>query len=110
MLFRSKVVLIPSVREGWNLVATEAMACGSVPIAYNVPGLRDSIENNKTGILVSPTPNALTDASISLLKDERTRSKLARNGFTYSQKFSWNNTYEDFKKLIFATKNTNRSS
>lgn len=100
-LKKSKVVLIPSRREGWNLVAVEAMSVGSVPIAYNVPGLRDSIKTNQTGILTDANSESLASASIKLLEDEQQRSRISKNGIAHAQKFSWDNTYKDFKKLIF---------
>lgn len=100
LLAKSKIVLIPSVREGWNLVAIEAMSQGAVPIAYNVPGLKDSILNGKTGILVEKDPLALAEASISLLNNNKRRITFSQNGFAYSQKFSWDNTYGDFKKFV----------
>lgn len=100
LLAQAKVVLIPSVREGWNLVATEANATGCVPIAYNVAGLRDSIKNNQTGILVGKTPENLAQATIELLKDDTKRREIVRNGFEFAKKFSWENTYKDIKSFI----------
>lgn len=100
LLKKAKIILIPSVREGWSLVATEANALGCVPIGYNVPGLRDSIQNQKTGVLVKKDPTALAQAAIQLLENESQRQKLAQNGFAFAQKFSWDNTYEDFKKYL----------
>ncbi len=100
LLKKAKIVMIPSLREGWNLVATEANATGAVPIAYNVPGLRDSIQNGKTGILVNKDPQSLAQAAIDLLKNENLRQKLAKNGYQYARKFSWDNTYTDFKKAL----------
>ncbi len=97
LLKKAKMVLIPSVREGWNLVATEANATCAIPVAYNVPGLKDSIKDEKTGILVSVEPDALASATISLLKNPRKQKLLALNGFKFAQTFSWDNTYQDFK-------------
>src|SRR4030042_2527626 len=53
LLKQAQIILIPSVREGWGLVATEANALRCIPVAYNVPGLKNAIKNNKNGILVS---------------------------------------------------------
>ncbi len=100
LLKESKIILIPSVREGWGLVATEAMSQSCVPVAYNVPGLKDAIKNNQTGILTAPNPSSITISAIKLLQDAKLISKLAQNGHRYSQKFSWDNTYTDFKKAL----------
>ncbi len=50
IMSRCLAILVPSVREGWGLIVTEANANGTMAITYNVPGLVDS---NKTGIIVS---------------------------------------------------------
>ncbi len=49
IMSRCLAILVPSVREGWGLIVTEANANGTMAITYNVPGLVDS---NKTGIIV----------------------------------------------------------
>src|SRR5207253_2516798 len=56
LLAEANVLLITSVREGWGLVVTEANSFGTPAIGYDVPGLRDSIRNLETGVLVKPTP------------------------------------------------------
>ena len=104
-LKRAKVVLIPSIREGWGLVATETNALGAVPVAYNVPGLRDSIKNGQTGILTKTDPESLADAGIKIIKDDFVRIKLARAGFKWSQEFSWGNCYQDIKGFVDETLN-----
>lgn len=55
---RAHVVVATSVREGWGLVVTEAAVYGTPTIAYDAPGLRDSV-NASGGILVDPKPEAL---------------------------------------------------
>lgn len=100
LLKKTKIVMIPSLREGWNLVATEANATGAVPIAYNVPGLRDSIKNGQTGLLVKPNHQELARSTLSLLKNEQTRYKIARRGYNWSKNFDWENCYKDFKQII----------
>lgn len=100
LLEKARLVLIPSVREGWNLVATEANATGAVPIAYDVPGLRDSIKNGKNGILVEKSHENLAQAAIDLLKNGKKRSKLQKNGLKYAKNFNWDNTYQDFRDAL----------
>lgn len=46
------ILLLPSVREGFGLVAAEANSLGVPVVAYNIPGIRDAIMNNETGFLV----------------------------------------------------------
>ena len=63
------VVAIPSLFEGFGLVAAEAMAAGKPVVASKVDGLCEVIEDGVTGYLV-PAGNsqALGDALIELLR------------------------------------------
>ncbi|MDP2632346.1 MAG: glycosyltransferase [Candidatus Curtissbacteria bacterium] len=99
LLKKAKIVLIPSVREGWCLVATEANALGCIPVAYNVPGLKDAIKNGQNGILVT-NPRELAQAAIDILKNERKRTKIAKAGYQSSKNFSWDKCYQDFYQFV----------
>lgn len=46
------VLLLPTKREGFGLVAAEANALSIPVVGYNIPGLRDAVISGKTGILV----------------------------------------------------------
>ncbi len=100
LLIKAKIALVPSVREGWNLVTTEANATGTIPIGYNVPGLCDSIQNGKTGLLTKPNPESLASATIKLLSNPKLQKTLSLNGFKWSKEFTFEKTYQSFKKII----------
>ncbi len=65
-LARAHVLVTTSVREGWGLVVTEAAASGTVPIGYDVPGLRDSIRASG-GVLTRANPTSLAFGLVQLL-------------------------------------------
>lgn len=44
--------LFPSPKEGWGLTVMEAAASGTPSLASNSPGLRDSVQDGRTGYLV----------------------------------------------------------
>ena len=48
----SDIIVLPSYREGMPKAILEASSCGKPSIVTNVPGCRDSIIPNKTGLLV----------------------------------------------------------
>lgn len=100
LLEKAKIILIPAVREGWSLVATEANALGCIPIGYKVTGLTDSIKEGFNGLLVKSNPQDLAQAAVNLMKNETLRAKFAKNGYNWSKQFSWNNCYCDFKNFI----------
>lgn len=56
---RNEVVIIPSISEGFGLVAVEAMAAGRVVIASDVDGLPEVITHNNNGFLVNFENNIL---------------------------------------------------
>lgn len=52
ILSRSWVNLVTSEAEGWCFCASEATASGVPTVAYDVPGLQESVEHDHTGKLV----------------------------------------------------------
>jgi glycosyltransferase involved in cell wall biosynthesis len=101
LLSKAHLILVPAVREGWGLVVTEANAMGTPAIGYNVPGLRDSIRDGETGILVKEnSPYNLAKSAISLLKDPERIYKLSSNALSLSRQFSWDNSANVFDKII----------
>ncbi|HEY8315724.1 MAG TPA: glycosyltransferase [Gaiellaceae bacterium] len=76
---RAAVVAAPSRREGYGVVAREAMAWGRPVVACGVGGLVDAVENGATGLLVPPNDiGALRDALVRLLDDAELRMRLGR--------------------------------
>lgn len=101
LMSRAHLALVPSVREGWGLVVTEFNAMGTPAVAYNVPGLRDSVQDGHTGVLVNNnSPESLAKAAIGLLKDKEHLVKLSNNALKFSRNFSWDNTADAFDKII----------
>ncbi len=74
---RAAVVVCPSRREGYGVVAREAMAHGRPVVASEVGGLLDAIEDGVTGLLVPPgDPGELRAALERLLGDPELRRRL----------------------------------
>lgn len=81
-LFAStNMVVLPSYREGSPKVLAEAAACGRAVVTTDVPGCRDTIIANKTGLLV-PVKNAkaLAEAIELLAKDSSLRKNMGKEG------------------------------
>jgi glycosyltransferase involved in cell wall biosynthesis len=101
LLRKSWVLMVPSVREGWGLNVIEANALGIPAVAYDVPGLCDSVRNYETGLLAeSGNIEDLAGKAISILMDGSLREKLSRNALNYSKQFNWEKTADEFMKLI----------
>lgn len=100
---RAWVLVNPSVREGFGLNVIEANALGVPCVAYDVPGLRDSIKNKKTGLLVSPGGvKALAETITKILIDNDLRVGLSENALTYSKSFCWDDVADKFMGVIKA--------
>jgi glycosyltransferase involved in cell wall biosynthesis len=93
LMSRAHVLLVPGVREGWGLVVTEASAMGTPSVAYNVPGLRDSVIDGVTGKLVTKDDHlGMALEAIDLLNDHIKRKTLAKNGMENAKQFNWDTT------------------
>ena len=101
LLARAKILVYTSTREGWGQTILEAAACKTPAIAYNVPGLRDSVKHMETGILVEPgNIKQLAKAITWILTGDNLRNRLAENAHGYVQNFNWDNTAEIFLKVV----------
>ncbi len=83
------MLVLASAREGWGLVVTEANAFGTPAVAYDVPGLRDSIRRDDTGLLVPPRPSALADAMVRLWRDSYLHERLSTAARIWAAAFSF---------------------
>ena len=86
------VCVVPSHYEPFGLVAIEAMASRTPVIASEVGGLKFSVADNKTGLLVPPKDEvAFAGAIDSILSNPQWREQLGRKARKrVENKFSWN--------------------
>jgi glycosyltransferase involved in cell wall biosynthesis len=83
---RAAVVAAPSRREGYGVVAREAMAWGRPVVASAVGGLLDAVEDGVTGLLVPPSDMlALREALVRLLGDAELRVRLGTEARKHAQ-------------------------
>jgi glycosyltransferase involved in cell wall biosynthesis len=93
--------VIPSAKEGWGISVIEANACATPAIAYDVPGLRDSVRHGETGMLVpSGDINQLANSMVLMLTDEQLRARMSRNALEWSSEFSWDKSAGEFNDIV----------
>lgn len=87
ILSKATIVVLPSYREGFPKILMEAAACGRATVTTNVPGCRDAVKNNITGMLV-PVRNsrALANAIIYLLKNKAKLRQMGEKALLYAKK------------------------
>jgi glycosyltransferase involved in cell wall biosynthesis len=101
LMKRAWVLVNPSVREGFGLNVVEANALGTPCVAYDVAGLRDSVNKNETGLLAEAgSVEDLADKLVIVLKDDTLRERLSKNALDYSRRFSWDESAEAFLKIF----------
>jgi glycosyltransferase involved in cell wall biosynthesis len=81
LIEHANLVVLPSYREGLPKVLVEAAACGRAVITTDVPGCRDAIEPNQTGLLVPVRDaEALALAMKKLIEEPGYRQQLGQAG------------------------------
>ncbi len=106
--YRSGAIYVSPATGGetFGIVLIEAMATGTPIICSDIPGYREVVDNNKTGILVkTEDKDKLANAIIELLKDKNKREILSNNGIEkVKNKYSWdvviNRTISMYKEVI----------
>ncbi len=102
LMQRAQAVLVPGIREGWGMVITEANACGTPAIAYDIVGYRDAVRDGETGLLTEATPEAMARAAIRFARDTDLQSRLSESALSWSSQFSWDETSAAFLNEIEA--------
>jgi glycosyltransferase involved in cell wall biosynthesis len=83
------VAVVPSLEEGFGLVALESLALGVPVIASRRGGLPDIVIDGETGILVEPMqPDAIRDAILRILGDPDLHRRMSAAARTDAQRFS----------------------
>jgi len=101
LIKKSWLLVNPSIREGWGLNVIEAAALGTPCVGYDVSGLRDSVKNEVTGLLIeNGNLDAFAKEIIHVLENDLLRCALSENALKYSQEFSWDKTAEQFMKIM----------
>jgi glycosyltransferase involved in cell wall biosynthesis len=88
---RSRFTILPSIREGFGLVAVESWLHGKPAIVTERAGIAELIQDGENGLLFDPEAPGALAAKMRLLLDDRggkLRARLARNGRTTSRKCS----------------------
>ncbi|HEY1977511.1 MAG TPA: glycosyltransferase [Candidatus Baltobacteraceae bacterium] len=97
LLQKAWVLVNPSEIEGWGVSVIEANACGTAAVAFDVPGLRESVRHNQTGLVV-PKDAELAPSILSLLRDSALRERLERGAVAWARNFSWDRSADGMLK------------
>jgi len=84
---KTNIVVLPSYREGLPKVLIEAAACGRAVVTTDVPGCKDAIEPDITGLLCEVKDSKSLARQIErLILDDKLRNKMGRAGRDLAEK------------------------
>lgn len=103
---RASVLVLTSEFEGFPLVLAECMSFGVVPVVYDsYPAVRDIINNGVNGLIVEPRQGGFAAEDMAaamdrLMRDDSLRQKMAKEAIKTSEKYSINNIYRKWMKVL----------
>ncbi len=100
---RSASVLVsPSTREGFNMVALEAIVAGTPVVVVDAPNnaALDFVKDRLTGLVVE-TGNiqAIADAITELFEDAKLRKRLVENALQSASGYSWDEVAQEMREV-----------
>lgn len=92
--------LFPSIKEGWGLVAMEALAAGLPLIASDIPVFREYLTDHHDALLVKPADAASLEAAMSqVMRDADLRARLVIEGRETASRYPWSNAAHRHQEL-----------
>lgn len=98
LLSAAWLLLHPASIEGWGIVVAEAAVRGTPAIGFSVPGLRDSIVHDETGLLVG-TEGEFASAWAALAIDDRRRAAMGRAARDRALRLHWSAAVDGFSAV-----------
>ena len=87
--------------EPLGLVALESMACGTPVVAVKEAGLRETIINNKNGILTERNSLEFSKAIMVLIKNQEKWNQMSKNGIRcVLDKWTWEFSSKNLDKYL----------
>lgn len=96
LLRRAWASVFASPKEGWGLTNVESAACGTPAIASDSPGLRESLVDGETGILVPHGDiSALAAAMGRIASHPEAVESLGVAGRRFAERFTWDRSAQE---------------
>lgn len=103
LLRRSWAVAIASPKEGWGITNLEAAACGTPVVASNSPGLRESVRDGETGLLVPHGDVAAMARALTQLLGDRVRiERMGMHARAFAATFTWDRAADETEAHLAA--------
>ena len=90
---KSRMFVLCSFEEPFGMVSVESMACGTPVIVSNRGGIKETVINNKTGLVINMNQKNLTKSIRKLANNPSFTSVLSKNASVCASKpYSWKNS------------------
>ena len=87
--------------ESFGLPPLEAMACGVPVVTTDCGGIRDYAVDGYNALIVPPgDPEAVADAVLKILRDDKFRERLVEHGIETAKQRSWDKVVDKFERAI----------
>ena len=97
----ARVIVQPSIKEGWGLTAIEAQSCSTPVVCADSPGLREVVVHNKTGFLYRyGNIDEMAGRIIELLNDTKKWRRFSIAAKKWSAQFSWDHSAAKFERVL----------
>ncbi|USS41432.1 glycosyltransferase family 4 protein [Thermococcus aggregans] len=97
VLAESKMLVVPSLREGFGLVIVEANLLGVPVVGRAVGGIKELIRDGKNGYFFKDFDELLE--KVRLLLDNKKALKMGRTGRRISEKYAWEKITEKVEEV-----------
>lgn len=93
--------VFPSPKEGWGITVMEAAACGTPSLASDSPGLRDSVRDGVTGMLVPHGDvSAMASAMCRLVADPELVDTLGAAARRHAEQLTWESAADQVEQHL----------
>lgn len=101
LLSSAALIVNPSAKEGWGITNIEANACGTISVSSRVPGLMDSVDDGRTGLLFDYDNDAdFREKTLRLLQDPPLRERMEKEARKFASRFEWDRLARDMGDFI----------
>lgn len=105
LLADTRVAVCPSPKEGWGLTVIECNALGTPVVATDAPGLRDSVDDGRSGFLFPEgDEGALAGHLARLLDDDALATRMSEAARVWSRRFDWDRAADAMAESLEAAR------
>jgi glycosyltransferase involved in cell wall biosynthesis len=96
LLRRAWALTFASPKEGWGITNLEAAACATPVVASDSPGLRESVRDGETGLLVPHGDvAAMARAMERIASDRKLVDEFGASGRRFAETFTWDRAADE---------------